>query len=234
MRFFATGRVHPERADIHFSSIPFQTSDNGRVTVRCDSSQLSILLELPELDGWNSACLAAEHYSTIIVGALGFSLGSGYSVEIIQVIEENGTPHVFGVRPTGKSPEETLGFNPHQTIFNRALHLAVENLFFRLALRDFLRAINDTTDCAFYCYRVIESIKSSFIFQTGIDDWQTMHTNLGTDKETIERVVKTYADPVRHGNWVEAKSTDSSIRWKMLSFTRDILSKYLDYAKPAV
>lgn len=43
--------------------------------------------------------IVAEEIATILVGALGFSLGSGYWVELIQVTEEEGTPHVFGVRP---------------------------------------------------------------------------------------------------------------------------------------
>ena len=232
MRYIATGRVHPERADIRFGPVAWQIPGNGRVVAQCDSSQLSVLLELPELDGWISAFIAAEHFAHIVVCALGFSLGSGYSVEIVQVTEEDGTPHVFGVRPTGVQPEETLGFEPHLPVFNRALLLASENLFFRLALCDFLRAITDTTDCATYCYRAIESIKSAFAFQTGVDRWQDMHTALGTDKDSIERTVKTYADPVRHGNWAAARPTDARTRWEMLSFTRNILAKYVDHAKP--
>jgi hypothetical protein len=184
-------------------------------------------LELPQLDGWIAAQIAAEHFAYMIVSAVGFALGSGYSVEVIQVIEEDGTPHVFGVRPG------TLEFDPHGPILNRALQLAAENLFFRLALRDYVRAITDTTDCATYCYRAIESIKSAFVSQTGIDSWDAMHAALGTDRATIENRVKNFADPVRHGNWIRAPSTTSATRLDMLSCTREVLAKYLDHAKPA-
>jgi hypothetical protein len=230
MRYVATGRVHPERADISFSRIEWRIADQDRVVAQCDSSQITILVDLANVDGWVTAHIAAEHFAFMVVGALGFSLGCGYSVELIQVTEENGTPHVFGVQP--KTDGQTLGFDPHGPIFNRAFQLANQNVFFRLALRDFLRAINDTIDCATYCYRAIESIKSAFVSKTGNDRWDDMHAALGTDRATIETTVKQFADPVRHGNWVDAPPTDGQIRWRMLLLTRDILSRYLDTELP--
>lgn len=226
MRYVATGRVHPERADISFDPVSWRVGGAGRVVAQCDSSQVSVLLDLPDLDGWITAHVAAEHFAQIVVGALGFSLGSGYTVEIIQITEQDGTPHVFGVRPNGKQPGETLGFTNQLEVFNRALLLASENVFFRLALRDFLRAVVDTWDCASYCYRAIESIKGAF------DGWEPMHFALHTERKSIEEHIKAYADPIRHGNWAAAKQTDRYIRWQMLCLTRDILAKYLDYAKP--
>jgi len=59
-----------------------------------------------------------------------------------------------------------------------------------------------------------------------------MHKVLGTDRTSITSVVKDYADPVRHGNWIEAKPTDKFIRWRMLELTRDILAKYLNHEQP--
>lgn len=232
-RYVATGRVHPERADINFSQITWEIPDEGRVTASCDSSQITVITELSSIDGWISASISAEHFAYIIIGALGFSLGSGYSVELIQVTEEDGTPHVLGVRPTGDHEKDTLGFTPHGPIMNRAFQLANENIFFRLALRDYLRAITDPIDCPTYCYRTIESIKSAFAFKFGRDDWNIMHKALGTNKNTIEIAIKSYADPTRHGNWIYTPVTDKHIRWKMLKLTRDILNKYLDYELPS-
>ena len=229
MRYVVTGRVHPERADISFSTVEWQIPNDGRVIAHCDSSQITICLELSSIDGWATAYIAAEHFAIIIVGAVGFSLGSGYSVELIQVTEESGIPQVFGVRPSGATPEQTLGFDPNGPVFNRAFQLANRNIFFRLAVRDFLRAINDPTDCATYCFRAIEGIKSAFISKTGKDRWDDMHAALGTDRATIDSTIKDFADPVRHGNWVDAKSTDGETRWKMLLLTRNILLSYLNH-----
>ncbi|MEN9659186.1 MAG: hypothetical protein RL571_2651 [Pseudomonadota bacterium] len=232
MRYIATGRVHPERADIQFGPIEWQIPDKGRVVAQCDSSQITVLVELASIDGWANAYIAADHFAIIVIGALGFSLGSGYSVELIQVTEEDGTPHVFGVRPSGDTSDQTLGFDPHGPIFNRALQLANQSVFFRFALRDYLRGINDITDCATYCYRAIESIKAAFVSKTDNARWDEMHAALGTDRVTIDARIKTFADPVRHGNWVNAPSTDGETRWQMLLLTRDILLRYLDHELP--
>lgn len=233
MKYVVTGRVHPERADVSFSRVEMGFEGGGTAVASCDASQITITLNVPSIDGWIAAKIMADDVANIIVGSLGFSLGSGYTVELIQVTEEDGTPHVFGVRPEGETPGQTLGINPHIPAFNRAFRLSGRDVFFRLALRDYLRAITDVTDCATYCYRAIEGIKSAFVFKTGLDRWDDMHVTLGTERDAITTTVKQCADAVRHGNWVNAKLTNKFERWKMLALTRDILVKYLDYAEPA-
>jgi hypothetical protein len=233
MKYVVTGRVHPERADISFSRVEMGFESGGTAVASCDASQITIILNVPSIDGWISAKIMADDVANIFIGSLGFSLGSGYAVELIQVTEEDGTPHVFGVRPEGETPGQTLGINPHIPAFNRALRLSGRDVFFRLALRDYLRAITDVTNCATYCYRAIEGIKSAFVFKTGLDRWDDMHATLDTERDAITTTVKQYADVVRHGNWVNAKPTNNLERWKMLALTRNILVKYLDYAEPA-
>ena len=231
-KYFVTGRVQPERANISFGPVTMTLDGGGTVVASCDASQITVLLDIPTLDGWITAKLAADDFANVVIGALGFSLGSGYWVELIQVTEEDGTPHVFGVRPGGDAPGETLGFEPHIEVFNRALRLSGRDVFFRLAVRDFLYGVTDETDCATYCYRAVEGIKAAFVLRSGIDRWDEMHAALRTDRETITTTIKDYADPVRHGNWINAKRTDRFIRWRMLVLTRDILLRYLNHVAP--
>jgi hypothetical protein len=233
MNYICTGHVHPERADISFGQIEMMLDTGYRVATSCDASQVTVVLDSAAVDGWITAQIVAADVAGIVVGALGLALGSGYSVEIFQVTELNGTPHVFGVRPSGETPQQTLGFDPHLPIFNRAFRLSVRDVFFRLAVRDYLRAITVVADCATYCYRAIEGLKAAFVFKTGMDRWDEMHATLGTDKETIFSTIKDYADPIRHGNWVNAKPANAQERWAMLSLARTILEKYLNYAEPA-
>jgi len=231
-KYTVTGRIQPERADIGFGQLQIALDGGGTAVASADSSQITVVLDVPTIDGWISAKIAADDIANIVVGALGFSLGSGYWVELIQVTEEDGTPHVFGVRPTGDPPMTSLGFEPHNEMFGRALRLSARDIFFRLAVRDFLQALTDVTDCATYCYRAVEGIKAAFVLKTGIDRWDDMHAALGTDRQGITTTIKEFADPVRHGNWVKAKPTDRFIRWRMLVLTRDILVRYLDYVQP--
>jgi hypothetical protein len=76
----------------------------------------------------------------------------------------------------------------------------MRDLFFRLAVRDYLRALTDPIDCPTYCYRAIEAVERAFAHGSGLGNgWAPLHAALGTDKNTIESVVKDFADPVRHG-----------------------------------
>lgn len=233
MTYLCTGRTHPERAEVSFGRVKMTFGDGHTAVVSCDASQVTVVLDSRAVDGWVAAQIMATNLAGVVVGALGFSLGSGYTVEILQVTEPDGSAHVFGVRPGGPEPSQTLAAEAHQDVFNRATQLSARDVFFRLAVRDYLRAIIDVGDCPTYCYRAIESIKSAFVFKTGRDSWEDLHAALKTDRATITSLVKNYADPVRHGNWIEAKPTNSTERWNMLQLTRDILTKYLEHVEPA-
>lgn len=51
MKFIVTGRVHPERADISFSRVEMTLGDGGTAVASCDSSQITVVLNVPTLDG---------------------------------------------------------------------------------------------------------------------------------------------------------------------------------------
>lgn len=115
MKIFATGRVHPERADINFPKNNWTTKDGTSVTVRCEASQLFVEADLHNCDDFVTAYLTVEQVSQAVVSAFGFSLGTGYSVELIQLIEESGENHIFGARPHG------LGFEPWEPIDRKSV-----------------------------------------------------------------------------------------------------------------
>ena len=75
MRYVITGRVQPERAEISFSRVDMEIGENGKAAVSCDASQVTVVLDIPSVDGWISAMLIAEDFASIVVGGLGFSLG---------------------------------------------------------------------------------------------------------------------------------------------------------------
>jgi hypothetical protein len=62
----------------------------------------------------------------------------------------------------------------------------ITDLFFRLAIREYLNAFTRPLDCATYCYRAIEGIKSAFVSKTENDGWDDMHVALGTNRSDIE------------------------------------------------
>ena len=233
MKYICTGRIHPERADVWFDQCEVK-SDGLIAVVSCDSSQITVVLEISSDKGEIAAYAArniAENVANIVVGALGFSFNLGYSVEIIQVIEPDGKPNVFGVRSIGMESGQKTRTNSHASIFRRTLTLSARNSHFRMALQDYLRAINDMRDRPTYCYRAIEAIKSTFENDTESNQWNAMHLALGTDQATIENRIKQYADPKRHGNWKEEKKITIKEHREMLKLTREILIKYIDHAE---
>jgi hypothetical protein len=213
----------PERAAAFFSPVSWNTPDGGLVTATCDASELCVIVDTPIVNDSATAKIFAEDYAHIVVASLGFSLGCRFGVEAIQVIEPAGKAYVFGVR------DAALIFANQSEIFNKAVIVATKSVFFRLALRDYVRAITDAADCATYCYRAIEAIKSSF--QThDADGWAAMHAALDTNRDAITATVKNFADPIRHGNWANAPTTNGHQRSTMLLTTRDVLERYLYYA----
>jgi hypothetical protein len=228
MRYIATGRVHPERADVTMMPpLVWMGQDGSKITLSCASSQLTVVLDDPPVDGFFAAFLQAKHWARAAVSALSFALGTGYAVELIQLVEESGAVQVFGVRT------EELMFEPHGPIFSGSIELSAQDVFFRMALVDYARALADETECAAYCYRAIEAIKSAFGPGHDKELWSQMHSSLGTSRDEIETAVKAFADPVRHGNWSSFPPTDRQQRTKMLQVTRDVLEKYLTLRKPS-
>src|ERR1700733_4402702 len=98
MNYICVGRVLPERANVSFGRVEMQLDGGGKAFISCDSSQLTVVLENPKVDGFIAARLMAKDIAGIVIGALGFGLGFGYSFDLIQVMEESGEAHVFGVQ----------------------------------------------------------------------------------------------------------------------------------------
>ena len=230
MIYVCTGRVHPERAGVWFTDRELKFPEGWRAKAVCTGSQIIItLVNPPWPNDLDIACTIAKDIAEFHVAALGFSLGLGYSVEIFQVTDQNGNSKIFGAAPLGGEQYETLQIAPdHLPIFKQATDMS-ENTYFRLAIRDYVKAITDVMLGAFYCYRCLEAIRSAFPGNTESDQWDAMHAALETDRNTIQKMVKQYADPLRHGNWEKTKPVTLSNHNQILRFTRDILVRYMDH-----
>jgi hypothetical protein len=219
------GRVHPERADVSFGEQVWRNSRGDAITISCESSQIHVRADFVEEASHLDAFVNCEHVAQAVLGALGFAPGTGYSVEFLQAVDESGTPQVLGARPGN------LGFDDWQPVFETASELAKGDARFRLALRDYARAMTQALDCAHYCYRAVEAIRSAF--GEGASGWKGMHSALSTDESAIRQTLKVHADPIRHGDWLAFEPTTAPERNEMLQVTRDVLLKYLDWKRAA-
>ena len=229
MKYVCTGRVQPERVGAWFDQDILSLNQGGHATIVCNGSQIiTTLIDISSVNNLETAYLAAKEVAQIYIGALGFSLDLGYSVEIVQVTDQNANTRIFGATPLGTQVGNTPQIAP-RPMLNQAAKLSAENILFRRALRDYLQAITDVGDAGFYCYRSIEAIRSSFEGKTTSDQWQAMHSALGTDHPTIKDKVQQYAAPVRHGNWLGTKQLTVSAYQELLRFTRSILVAYMNH-----
>jgi hypothetical protein len=224
MRYTAVGVVTPERAEVSFSYELSSPDSTWYAVVSAEASQLSVVFDRPDVMDLVHAYQLASEYAVLAVCSHGFSLGSGYGYEIRQVIGADGVPHVFGVRPVDQEGN-TLGFDHESDSYMRALRLAVIDPHFARALRDYTQAIPDFIDCAFYCYRAVESLKATFS-EEGPNQWASMRTSLSITRDVIDRVKK-FADPIRHGDWNCSPVTTPMDRWEILSTTKTILASYM-------
>lgn len=227
VRYIVTGRVHPERADVRINSPPWQPADGGEILVHCEASQLTVILTDPPVDGYIAAFILAQHVAQAVVSALGFALATGYVVELVQLIEDSGAVHVFGVR----APD--LIYEPYEPMFAAAVKLVRGDIAFRMALADYANALRDSFVCASLCFRAIEAVKSAFGPGSDADQWARMHAALGTSRVAIDTAVKAFADPVRHGDWANFPVTTTLQRVAMLKVTRDVLERYVRCRQPA-
>lgn len=232
MKFIATGRVHPERADVHFKEVKWELGES-KISVSCVSSQLFAVIDDPRVSDYLSAHGTAEHVAQIFLSSLGFLLGCGYKAEITQVIDADQNSIVVGVQ------EELVRFDvggeTFGTMFLEVLQLARNDLFLRFAIQDYTNAITDNLGCAMLCYRSIESLAKSISGGgTSNTDWAPMHKALGTNKDMIENTITTFAKPIRHGNWSELTPMTSEQRVNVLQLTRSIISHYIDFSQGSV
>lgn len=228
MKFFAIGRVYPERADVNISKIEWE-KEGSKISVFCRSSQLFVVLDDPRVAESSSAHATAEHVCQVFVSALGFVLGCAYKVEITQVVDEDFETIVVGVQ----QPEVSFGLKDEAVgdMFAPLLERSRHDLFLRFAIHDYTSAIVDKLGCAMLCYRAVESLAKSLSGGgTGNTNWSPMHSKLGTTKDEIEGTITVFAKPIRHGNWAELKPMSIQERMNALLLTRSIIVRYLDYS----
>jgi len=228
MKFHVVGRVLPERAAVEFPPVLWVSPDRVSVSVRCVCSQLNVHFDWPNPPDLLTIFNSAEHVAEAVVASFGFTLGTGYAVEMLQLIDSSGKAHVFGVRPGG------LDFENVDDVFQKSQGLAQDDVFFRFALRDYMSAIRNPVDCAAYCYRAIESLKIAIETNSGSSEngWDHLRRIVGRTREEFDLTIKQFAHPIRHGNWMENPPPDSAARLAMLTLTRAYLTQYLKFYEP--
>jgi hypothetical protein len=147
MKYYISGRVLPERTDVHIDQFIRDIPLMGTLNFRCDASQIGMIFE-KERDE-STAVIIAKDYADTVISALGFTLGFGFSTEITQVLSESCSINVYGVL----IPELRHENNPQN--FRNYVIGVFGDIYLRYAIRDYLRTFREVMDCPFLCYKAI-------------------------------------------------------------------------------
>lgn len=234
--YVLTGRVIPERAVLSVSEIPMLVSGGsdvpeGELGVEIILNQIfAKYLSQNEVTNIFTLRNIVEDAVRSIVDVAGYIHGYAYDVEIVQLTQPNtAMKQVFGIDvPVLAGVCEQAGINIHDVI---GLLAQPSSYFVRHALADLRESVKSAKDTAFFCYRAVESLKNAFLvkYQASGDEntkWELFRTQYQIERDDIMSI-KAFADPVRHGNYVDAKPMSDPERADFFRKTWGIVNKFV-------
>lgn len=234
--YILVGRVIPERALLDISEVNLKVVESedvpeGNLFIEILRSQISVrFMASSEVRNIFTLRNIVEDAARMMVDVAGYSAGHGYDVDIVQLIHPNiSDKYVFGINvPALAGICETSGVTVND-IFS-ALAKA-DGHYFRRALADAREAIKSPNDTGFFCYRAIESLKNCcatrcLALSDKDDAWELFRRTYSIQKQQIMDI-KAFADPVRHGNYMEAKPMSDKDRADIFKNTWEIINKFI-------
>jgi hypothetical protein len=231
--YIIKGIVHPERAQISFGPIEFETLHlstglRAGITFNIVLNQVTVLVrsdvEWDIFDLRNIAKqLAADHLAMV-----GYIKGYAYEIEIRQILNtDKNIDYVYGIDIPcigERNKEKDISVEIPKLMAHAN---GVNGIFIRRCLNDLIMAMRHPDDTAFYCFRALESLKHycrvCFDIDRESDQWKKLGELTGTGKDDIE-FIREKAFPTRHGDVVGITSDE---REKMFLKTWDVVDAFL-------
>lgn len=229
------GKVHPERCLVSISElrIKIKTIDgeiDGELVFYISLSQIIAVFSCDKpVQNYYTLRNSVEDFIRTAVDALGYTIGCGYDIEIIEMIDSLGNiPTVFGVGiPAIENSAKDAGvtFQLITNIFRDA-----RGTYLMRCLADLREAIRSPENTGFFCYRGIESLRQFFGREKETSDdkksWAMLRKELGVDRLDIDNIKK-FADPLRHGDRVAMSDAERAHVFKL---TWGIVNRFVKYA----
>lgn len=166
----------------------------------------------------------------VLLDIAGYLNGYGYDADIIQYIAPKGAKpprYVFGIDiPVLATSCTQAGVSANAVL---AALQKQDGAYVRQALADVREAIKNPKDTGFFCYRAIESLKNGYAHRRVIDAdvaWEPFRKHYTLSKNTI-MLIKSFADPVRHGDYAKIRPMSDSDRATIFQETWNIINQYI-------
>jgi hypothetical protein len=234
--YILAGRVIPERALLDISEVQLQVLASedvpkGDLFIEVIKSQISVrFLASGEVRNIFTLRNIVEDAARMLLDVTGYFAGYGYDAEIVQAVRSNTSEkYVFGIDvPALAAVCEKAGIAIND-IF--AVLSKPDGYYLRRALADVREAIKSPKDTGFFCYRAIESLKNCCAVRNGTsaekdDAWELFRKTYSITKQQIMDI-KAFADPVRHGNYVQAKPMSDKDRAGIFNSAWEIINKFI-------
>lgn len=230
------GRVIPERALLDIGEVKMKVlaSDEvpeGELFIEIIKSQVFVqFLGANKVQNVFTLRNYVEEAVRMLLDVTGYFYGYGYDVEIIQLVSPNTSEkQVFGIDiPVleGICKEAGVAINDILAVMSKK-----EGYFLRHALADIREAMKSPKDTGFFCYRAIESLKNYCAKRNEVQPekekaWQYFRKKYAISKEQIMGI-KDFADPIRHGNYIESRPIADKDRAKIFKNTYDIIDAFI-------
>ncbi|MDP5191597.1 hypothetical protein [Rheinheimera baltica] len=227
-----TGLIHPERADVNVSHTTIEFEGNeGKVGFSIYKSKIAFTYQSNRAlnsEGFNKLKLFAEDNVRAVVDSLGFLIGCGYDVEIIQGIDNQHDCHlVYGVEETYLKELNFIEQVPAMELIK--IGNSEFGIFIKRCFSDLRLAIRSSKDSPFYCYRAIECLMHYFKVD-GIEKkkaWEEFRAMLDISLDDV-MYIKDLSDPLRHGNPNEKLNYDRKL---LLISTWEMVFKFIKFSK---
>jgi len=233
-KFTFIGVVLPERAQLSFGfEVKLNFIEGGTGEFKCSivNNQLLAIFELHHEEDVMTLRNIAHNIILSNLSLIGFYSGIFYDVKIDRIYNDDlTTNYVYGVANTDIQnfwgeldvSEMISRFRP-----KTAGHPGV---LLNRALNDFMSALKNIDDAAFFCYRAIESLRNhNSLLQNCLDksdsaQWLSFREKTNCSREEIDEV-KIYADDLRHGKPVAVTAEEVK---HILITTWEIARKYFE------
>jgi hypothetical protein len=226
MKYILLGQILPSSPPVNLLS-EVVTFGGIECIFKCTNSQVEIEMSGDGLNG-NTAYFGGKEIGEIVVSTHSFAYGGSFNLNIDSIENDQGETHKIKA-----TASELMEEGPDET-YEGLISLALKDIYVRSAIKDYVSALSNQVECGFLCYRAIETIKNRILLdfpeiKKDNAQWSKMHEVLKTNGEEIKRIVKVFADPVRHGNYYSLKPIGYQDRLNIHYLTRGIIYKYKKY-----
>jgi len=230
------GVVLPERAQLTIQfGLEFEhlsSGVKGVANVSILNNQIAVWVatdhEWDIFDLRNVARNIVQHHLAMI----GFLKGLAYDVELTRVTNQSRkVDYVFGIDiPCIAERGKSIDLMPAlQRLRDKTL--GPNGVFLHRCFKDLVSSMKEADDTGFYCYRAIESLRHHCAATNGLSDadrskqWEKFREVSGSSEDDL-RLIKTAADPMRHGHPGSSTGPD---REKLFLRTWQVVQDYLDH-----